>query len=179
MSDSPPDPRIEPASLGDRPREALAARSRCIAVRIGAGLYAFQVEEVQEVIAMRSLTRVFHAPAALAGVTNLRGDVLAVIEPAVLLAETSPASLRASLAHDESARIVVVREVSGQRRRAGLRVDALSGLRELPKDGLVPAPSTLSEAVRALIVGVIPTPPACVVLSVEALLDAPPLAFVS
>ena len=91
MGDPPPHPHAETAPLGDRPREALAARSRCIAVRIGAGLYAFQVEEVQEVIAMRSLTRVFHAPPALAGVLNLRGHVLAVIEPAVLLAERSVA----------------------------------------------------------------------------------------
>jgi purine-binding chemotaxis protein CheW len=178
MGDPPPYPGAELAPLGERPREALAARPRCIAVRIGAGLYAFQVEEVQEVIAMRSLTRVFHAPPALAGVTNLRGDVLAVIEPAVLLAEASAApAAEGPLAVDESARIVVVREVLGQRRRAGIRVDALSGLRELPKEGLVLAPSTLSEEVRALIVGVIPTPPACAVLSVEALLDAPPLAF--
>ncbi|HMJ14519.1 MAG TPA: chemotaxis protein CheW [Polyangiaceae bacterium] len=161
------------AELGDRPREGLAARSRCIAVRIGAGLYAFQVEEVQEVISMRSLSRVFHAPRALAGVTNLRGDVLPVIEPAVLLGETSESALQV----DESARIVVVREAGGQRRRAGLRVDALSGLRELPEDGLVPPPSTISEEVRALIVGVIPAAPACAVLSVEALLEAPLLAF--
>jgi purine-binding chemotaxis protein CheW len=177
MGDPPPDARPALLPLGDRPRETLAARSRCIAVRIGAGLYAFQVEEVQEVIAMRSLTRVFHAPPALAGVTNLRGDVLAVIEPAVLLGESGPAVMPAPLPSDESARIVVVREAGGQRRRAGLRVDALSGLRELPKDGLVPPPSTVSEDVRALIVGVIPAPPACAVLSVEALLDAPPLAF--
>ncbi len=179
MDDPPPHSRAELAPLGDRPRQALAARSRCIAVRIGAGLYAFQVEEVQEVIAMRSLTRLFHAPSALAGVTNLRGDVLAVIEPGVLLAESSalPPAASPLAADDENARIVVVREASGQRRRAGLRVDALSGLRELPKEGLVAPPSTLSEAVRALIVGVISTPPACAVLSVEALLDAPPLAF--
>ena len=57
-------------------------RARCIAVRVGVGLYGLPVEQVQEVIAMRPVTRVFHAPAALAGVTNLRGEVLPERVPA-------------------------------------------------------------------------------------------------
>ena len=61
------------------------SRSRCIAVRVGTALYGLPVEHVQEVIGMRPITRVFHAPAALAGVTNLRGEVLPVIELGLLL----------------------------------------------------------------------------------------------
>jgi purine-binding chemotaxis protein CheW len=171
MANAPPDPRAPLDVVGER----LRARPRCIAVRIGDGLYAFRVEEVQEVMAMRSLSRVFHAPPALAGVTSLRGDVLPVIEPARLLAEDGGAG--SPSIDDDATRIMVVREAHGQRRRAGLRVDQLSGLRELPESGLIAPPSTLSEAVRALIVGVIPAAPACAVLSVEALLESPLLAF--
>jgi len=139
-------------------------RARCIAVRVGSGLYGLPVEHVQEVIAMRAITRVFHAPAALAGVTNLRGEVLPVLELGVLLgaeAETPTGE----------ARIVVVREPGGQKRRAGLRVDQLSGLRDVPAE-LSPPPSTASERARAAIRGVIAEAPPCAVLEVPALLDS-------
>ena len=62
----------------------------------------------------------FHAPHALAGVTSLRGEVLPVLDLAELLG--APAAARAP-GHD--ARIVVVRERDGDRRRAGLLVDGL------------------------------------------------------
>ena len=42
--------------------------------------YGLALEDVQEVIGMRTLTRVFHAPAAVAGVTSLRGEVLPVLD---------------------------------------------------------------------------------------------------
>ncbi|MFO0569297.1 MAG: chemotaxis protein CheW [Polyangiaceae bacterium] len=147
------------------------SRSRCIAVRVGTALYGLPVEHVQEVIGMRPITRVFHAPAALAGVTNLRGEVLPVIELGLLLG--GDAELPTS-----QARIVVVRESSGQKRRAGLRVDELSGLRDLPKE-LAPAPSTAGERARAAIRGVIPEAPPCAVLEVPSLLDSPLLAALS
>jgi purine-binding chemotaxis protein CheW len=140
-------------------------RSRCIAVRAGAGLYGLPVEHVQEVIGMRPVTRVFHAPPALAGVTNLRGEVLPVLELGLLLG-----SELLSLTPD--ARIVVVREPSGLRRRAGLRVDELSGLRDVPPE-LASAPSTLGERARAVIRGIIPDAPPCAVLDVPLLLDSP------
>lgn len=146
-------------------------RARCIAVRVGGALYGLPVEHVQEVISMRPVTRVFHAPAALAGVTNLRGEVLPVLELGVLLGVDVEASTA-------DARIVVVREASGQKRRAGLRVDQLSGLRELPSE-LAPAPSTASERARAVIRGVITESPPCAVLEVPGLLDSPLLSEIA
>ncbi len=139
-------------------------RARCIAVRVGVGLYGLPVEQVQEVIAMRPVTRVFHAPAALAGVTNLRGEVLPVLELGILLgaeAETPTAD----------ARIVVVREPTGQERRAGLRVDeALGAARRAGR--AAPAPQTAGERARAAIRGVITEAPPCALLDVPSLLDS-------
>ncbi len=152
----------------DRSRE-----SRCIAVRIRDGLYGLMVEEVQEVIGMRPVTKVFHSADAIHGVTSLRGEVLPVIDVGVLLGG-EPAS-----AANQSARIVVVREPGERHRRAGLLIDALGGLRELPNGGLAEVPSTASEAVRELVVGVIATPPPCSVLSTSAVFDAPVLAAFS
>lgn len=154
--------------MGERGRET---NDRCIAVSVGGSLYGLRVEDVQEVIGMRPLTRVFHAPAAMAGITSLRGDVLAALDLGVLLGAERP-----TLSSAQEARIVVVREAHGAKRSAGLLVDALRGLRDLPEEGLAPPPSTAGHDARGMIVGVIPSPPPCAVLSVQALLDAPSLA---
>jgi purine-binding chemotaxis protein CheW len=151
-----------------REREAL---ERCISVSAAGSLYGLPVSAVQEVIGMRPLTRVFHAPPALAGVTSLRGEVLVVLDLAILLGSHEP-----TLTTGFEARIVVVREPGGARRRAGVAVDALGGLRELPPEGLAAAPSTSGETARALITGVISSPPPCSVLSVEAILESPMIA---
>ena len=142
-------------------------RERCISVTVAGVLYGLPLEDVQEVIGMRALTRVFHAPAAVAGVTSLRGEVLPVLDLAVLLGHP-PGGAGATA----DARIVVVREKAGKKRRAGLRVDALGPLREVPDDGLAPPPSTLSSAAAELVVGVIPDAPPCSVLSLKSVLDS-------
>ena len=137
-------------------------------VTIGGALFGLLLDHVQEVIAARALSRLFHAPPLLSGVMNLRGEVLPVLEPALLL-DVEPGA-----ASDE-AKIVVVRELGGLGRRAGLRVDALAGLRDLPEAGLAPVPSLTSERVARLLLGVISAAPACAVLNVTSLLDVPEL----
>jgi purine-binding chemotaxis protein CheW len=152
-------------------RDTARVAHRCIAVSVGGALYGLPMGDVQEVIGMRPLTRVFHAPPVLAGVTSLRGDVLPVIDLGLLLGAGE-----ASVAGGRDARIVVVREAGGGKRRASLRVDELRGLRELPDEGLAAAPATASDRVRSLVVGVIAAAPPCSVLDVSAILDAPELA---
>ncbi|MBX3128833.1 MAG: purine-binding chemotaxis protein CheW [Polyangiaceae bacterium] len=160
---------MEPA----QPTRAKSA-PRCIAVVVRGSLYGVRVEEVQEVIGLRPLTRVFHAPDELAGVISLRGEVLPVLDVGALLAGPAQAS-----SPSPDARIVVVRESRAPRRRAGLLVDELGGLRDVPDAGLEPLPSTASEAVRQLVVGVIATAPPCGVLDVSALFDSEPIARLS
>jgi purine-binding chemotaxis protein CheW len=147
----------------------LAQGARCISVQVSGSLYGLPVEDVQEVMSPHALTRVFHAPPALAGVTSLRGEVLPVLDLGRLLGV--PASISAP-----DPCIVVVRERGGQRLRAGLLADALTGLRDLPAAGLSPPIATLGELARALVIGVIPDPPPCSVLSVAHLLSSPLLA---
>jgi len=149
--------------------QALSSAPRFIAVSLAGSLYGLPVGDVQEVIGMRPITRVFHAPPALRGVTNLRGEVLPVLDLAVLLGTSSEAAA-------DDPRIVVVRESQGARRRAGLSVDGLRGLREVSESGLVAPPATLGELAREIVVGVITSPPPCSVLDVSALLDSPLLA---
>jgi len=142
-------------------------------VEVAGASYGLPLENVQEVIGMRPITRVFHAPPVLAGIINLRGEVLPVLDLAQLLrGEAVPSS------HTDN-RIVVVREISGGKRRAGLCVDALVGLVDIPEEGLGAAPASLTPGMRALSRGVIPSQPPCVVLDVASLLAAPELAELS
>ncbi len=138
-------------------------------VGVAAASYGLPLENVQEVIGVRPVTRVFHAPSVLAGIINLRGEVLPVLDLSLLLRAES------TTAKQSEARIVVVREVSGLKRRAGLRVDALLGLLDVPPAGLGHTPSSLAASVRSLVVGVIPTVPPCAVLDIASLLSAPEL----
>ncbi len=139
-------------------------------VSVGSASYGLPLENVQEVIGVRSVTRVFHAPSALAGIINLRGEVLPILDLPVLLGS------EAHVGKISEARIVVVREASGLKRRAGLRVDALLGLLDVPLTGLSAVPSSIAPAIRSLVLGVIPTSPPCAVLELASLLSAPELA---
>jgi len=174
----PPIADLEDSKEGESAARARAApqgrlTDRCVSVVLGGSSYGIAIQYVQEIIAWRPLTRVFRAPLAIAGVTSLRGEILAVLDLGVLVGV--PAENR--LAPDANARIVVVREDEGARRRAGLRVDAVGPVRDLPRGiaGLDPVPSTVDPRTRMFVRGVISEAPLCAVLDVAALLDAPEL----
>ncbi len=145
-----------------------ATKPRCIEVELGEGLYGLDVEHVKEIVALKPMSRVFHAASAIAGIVNLRGDVLTVIDLPVLLCGTPSR-------RGPGARIVVLRDAPGRRRQAGLLVDGLGALRELPTTGLGPVPGTLPGPAARLIAGVVPTSPACSLLDLEALFESPEL----
>jgi purine-binding chemotaxis protein CheW len=168
----------------DRVRSASGASSgsladRCIAVFVGGGAYAVAIADVQEIIGWRPLTRVFRAPRSVAGVTSLRGEILPVVDVAALMGMDAPDAV---VTAQDAWRIVVVREPlrpgssEAARRRAGLRVDALGPVREMPARGLEPAPATVSARARSVLRGVLPDPPLCGVLDVSLVLDSPELA---
>jgi len=159
---------VEPSKVSDAPvglRQLMqtASKPRCISFTVRGSLFAFEVSEVAEIVDLKPLTRVFHAPAAIAGVENLRGEVLPVIDLSVLIG-SGPSVPSAD------SRILVVREVAGARRRAGVLVDELGVLRELPESGLEAVPSTMPEATARLAAGIIKTAPPCCVLQVAAIL---------
>jgi purine-binding chemotaxis protein CheW len=114
--------------------------------RVGSRRLAVPAAEVAEVVRRPQVTRVPQAPAALAGVTSIRGEVAPVVALARLLGEAE------SLATDRS-RIVVLQgapplglavdEVTGLARGAagagGLLVDDAGGARMLALDSLLSA----------------------------------------
>jgi purine-binding chemotaxis protein CheW len=139
-----------------------------ICVEVAGAAYGLAVADVQEVLTYRTPTRVFHAPPALAGITSLRGEVLPVIDLASLLeggGEPRP--------EPAEPRVVVVRERGGARRRAGLKVDALLGLRDAPAAARREVPPAIAARLGELVVGVVSEPaPAFALLSVAGILDA-------
>lgn len=139
-----------------------------ICVEVAGAAYGLAVADVQEVLGYRTPTRVFHAPPALAGITSLRGEVLPIIDLASLL--EGPTEARPE---PTEPRVVVVRERAGARRRAGLKVDALLGLREAPASARREVPPAVAARLGELVTGVVSEPePAFALLSVEGILNA-------
>jgi purine-binding chemotaxis protein CheW len=91
-----------------------------VRVRVADEHYALAVEDVLEVAELGDVTPVPGAGAAVLGVRNLRGQVLPVVDLATVF-DLPPA---------QSERIVIA-ERGGL--RAGLAVDAVAGVEELPE----------------------------------------------
>jgi purine-binding chemotaxis protein CheW len=120
---------------------------------------------VRETLPVPPITRVFLAPACLAGVFSLRGEIVPAIDLGILL------GLAATPVGDASKIVVVDHEA----RLAGIVVDRLCDLRTI--DGpLEPPPAHLAAEVAGLLAGVIATPTGSVrVLDARAVLTAEPL----
>jgi len=140
-----------------------ALRLVCFEVR-GQEL-ALPIGDVRETLPVHPITRVFLTPACLAGVFSLRGEIVAVIDLAVLL------GLPRTEIGDDS-RIVVVENQHGT---AGIVVDRLRDLRTIDT-ALDPPPPNLPADVANLLAGVAATPTGTVrVLDAHAILTAEPL----
>ena len=106
-------------------------------------LYGLEVEHVQEVLRAQALTRVPQAPSAVAGLLNLRGQVVTAIE----LRERLGLAPRAA---EHSAILIVVR-LHGE--VVSLLVDTIGDVVDVAGDDFELPPDTLDGAVRELIRG--------------------------
>lgn len=111
---------------------------RLVCFRLGEQELAAPIHAVKETMAPRALTRAFLVPPVLAGLMNLRGEVIAVLDLAVLLGLPRAASpgglvLLRKQGHGKSTRAA-----------AALLVDQLLGVVDVPTSQLVPPPAILS-----------------------------------
>ena len=155
-----------PETRGAERSDEAESQRKLVCFALGGRELAAPIEQVRETLELRPITPLFRMPPSVAGITNLRGEILAVLDVGVLLG-FSPTR------RDASARILVC-EVEG--RSAGLLVERLGPLRDVPSQALAPAPPTMPSEIAALLHGVVslqthPLP----VLDVARLLDAPPL----
>ena len=115
-----------------------------ISFSVGEEEYGLELLQVKEVIRMRKITWLPHAPRCVKGIFNLRGDVIPVMDlrerfglPSIELTETT--------------RVIVV-EVAG--RLVGLVVDSASQVVRLPADQFDPPPPVMGKGAGDLISGV-------------------------
>jgi purine-binding chemotaxis protein CheW len=127
--------------------------------------FGVPIAAVKETIPERPLTRLFLVPPFVAGLINLRGEVVAVLDLATLLGLPHPTEggrraarniviLRASLLGGGS------REArhAANRPAAGLYVDRLDGVRDLDEADIHPPPATLAAEPAGYLDGVATTP---------------------
>ena len=122
---------------------APAASGQLATFRLDGDLYGIEVEHVQEVLRSQQLTRVPLAPSAVAGLINLRGQVVTAIELRERLGRPQrPAGTDA---------VVIVVRLDGE--AVSLLVDSIADVLEVDDRSFEPVPDTLDGDVRELLRG--------------------------
>lgn len=121
-----------------------------VAFRLRDEHFAFRIQDVREVDKMRVVTHVPHAPGSVAGMVDVRGEVIPVIHLRHLfgLGERPP---------EASDRIIFVETVSSEgngKRVLGCIVDGLSRVMRVPKPSITPAPPELTGGHLSFLEGV-------------------------
>ena len=124
-------------------RPAGATSGQLATFRLDGDLYGIEVEHVQEVLKSRGLTRVPLAPPAVAGLINLRGQVVTAIELRERLG-------RPPRPEGTDAVVIVVR-LHGE--AVSLLVDSIADVVGVAAGDFEPPPDTLDGRARELIRG--------------------------
>jgi chemotaxis signal transduction protein len=159
--------------------------ARFVCATAGVHHLAFPIAAVQEVLAPRTITRLFHAPPSLLGVVNLRGEILPVVDLVLLLGEPSAAASTRAAFSDE-ARLIVLR-AQVENRHGGQRAQAkpssiavLVAHLDPLRDGVIEAlPAGVPEAVSRIALGIVPSDPSArtvVVIDPDKLIEVDELA---
>jgi purine-binding chemotaxis protein CheW len=128
-------------------------------------LFGVEVTVVQEVIRYQPMTRVPLAPAALAGLINLRGQVITAVDLRRRLGFGDRAA-------DERAMDVIVRTRDGL---VSLLVDRIGDVVEVAEEAFEEPPETLQGTIRELIRGAYKLDHALLLsLDVQGAVDLPP-----
>lgn len=109
---------------------------------LGSGLYGIEVERVREVLREQDRTQVPLAPATVAGLINLRGQVVTTVD----LHE------RLNLPDERSDESMLVVVLVGDESIA-LLVDRIGDVVDVSEDQFEPPPDTLIGGVRELVTG--------------------------
>ncbi|WP_062204755.1 chemotaxis protein CheW [Demequina salsinemoris] len=107
-------------------------------------LYGVDVARVQEALKIQAHTPVPHAPRTVAGLVNLRGQVVLMVDLRARLG-------REPYGPDDEPMMMVV-NIDGE--PISLLVDAVGDVLELDPDTFGPPPPTLEESLQELVTGV-------------------------
>jgi purine-binding chemotaxis protein CheW len=115
---------------------------KLVCFRLHGQEFAADIAQVKETMVVKPITRVFLTPPWLAGIMNLRGDIVAVLDLAQLIG-LPPIEIT------DDSRIIICQH---QVKVAGVVVDELAELRILDPAVIEPPPATV--AAGGLLVGV-------------------------
>lgn len=125
--------------------------------------YGFESRFIREIIPATQITPLPGVPPFIAGIMNLRGRILCLMEPRHLLGLTAPAPKERSL--------VIV--LASAEQEFGLLIDSLTGVRRLPQHSVQEHLPTLSEQGRRYLHGI--GPEQLILLDAQAMLLDPRL----
>jgi purine-binding chemotaxis protein CheW len=150
-----------------------ASQVKHVCFRMHGQELALDIAAVRETMAVRPITRVFLAPPHFAGIINLRGDVVPVLDVAqllglppitmthdtrIVLCQYRQGTARASEATGANGGVAQptgINESAGATLSAGILVDELGELRMLDLARIEPPPPTLPRDTAALLGGVV------------------------
>jgi purine-binding chemotaxis protein CheW len=130
---------------------------------IGDLLVGIDIQSIQEINRQVETTPVPHAPTAVRGVVNLRGDVVTVMDLRVIL-DLEPINI------SPSTRAIIVRQGN---ERTGLLVDAVSDVVTIDGSNILPCPANVNGIAGRFFTGVVQLDrDLLVVLSIDQVLGA-------
>ncbi len=118
---------------------------KLVVFALGEAWFAFYGERISEILARADVFFVPGCPASFEGVINVRGDIESVFRPHALLHV-------ADVGVEQGASILLGH---GSEMRSGIRVDRVVDVIDVPAASIQAPPSTLSETMRSLALGVL------------------------
>jgi purine-binding chemotaxis protein CheW len=131
-------------AVEERNRRQALDEEQFVSFRLGSQEFGVNIQQVQEIIWLTTITRIPRAPHFVEGIVNLRGEVLPVIDMRKRFG-FAPAPVT------DSSSIVVV-NVNGQ--RTGMIVDAVSEVLRLSRAAIEPPPPIIREVDVGMVQGV-------------------------
>jgi purine-binding chemotaxis protein CheW len=117
--------------------------SQFVGFRLADQEYAFRIEQIQEIVILRQVTRMPQVPNYVEGVSNLRGTIIPIINLRCLFGlDALPA--------DEDTRTIVV---NVGERTMGCTVDAVTQVIRIPAERIQPTPDVITTDSTAYITG--------------------------
>lgn len=117
--------------------------SQFVGFELAGQAYAFRIEQIQEIVILKQVTKTPQVPEYVEGVANLRGSIIPIINLRRLFGlEPRPA--------DAETRTIVVNV--GQR-TMGCTVDMVSQVMRIPEENIQPAPETVTAGGASYISG--------------------------
>lgn len=118
--------------------------NQIVVFELGSEYFGVNIASVQSIIKLQPITQLPHAPGFVEGVTNLRGNVLPVID----LRKRFGLSLQEA---DKHTRIMVV---SVDQTEVGMIVDGVSEVLTVPEQAVEPTPSITTTVDSTFIAGI-------------------------